>query len=497
MSDMDWGAALAVEPSSVYAFNLLHGPVVDGADAGMVESQRPGAGTPAGASYLPVDVWSERNEIASYNRQMFDALVEETESFNEEQAGSLAKAMKDRADAIAEAQRVYIAEQRAEQAAAQGERYSVLEGAEKFAGVRSEEREFAARMPANQRGSSPRASNGFGGDPGNVGPSVGYGSGGAPRPEYQGTADPAAARREGAMESRYSRMTPSQQAAAAKAARRQRANEKYARQRAQIVQAMKSGVVNPKSYYTFSGPDYEQSVLPFVNKDVAKQFGIRTGFQAPEYSAENQSMSDPKRGARATVDSMSPEELAQFRSRAVGKGLYDPGTPLTVLAGPGDYETMAKLMAVSNVTAYQDWRQVLAGVVNPTTGGGGYISGGGGGGGGGGGPTNTTQRVFNKTSVDQGRGMLRSLMAEMLGRAPTDDEVRRYTATLNRKESKTPQIVTTAYSGGGSSVTTRTIANAPEPDEVLRGEIEDVNEEEMERYAANGYMDVLNQMVGG
>lgn len=296
----------------------------------------------------------------------------------------------------------------------------------------------------------------------------------------------------------YAGMPPQMRAQAAA----QRAKEeRYARWAQLRKDTLANMAGSAQNYYMPSGFDYEAQTLPFVTADKAKQFGITEGWQAPEYSVDNQNLSDSMMSARTQLDTMSPEQLAEFRAKGRAKGLYNPNAPIMAgVAGPADVEVMGSLMAVTNATISPSWDVTLDQIVNPYTGGTGYESGGGygssGGGSGGSGPTNVTNKVYNKTSVDQGRGVLRSLMSEMLGRAPNDDEVRRYVSALNRKEAAEPQVVTTVYGSGGATVTSRTVSNAPEPDEVLREQVEQASPEEMQRYESGGYMNILNQMIG-
>jgi hypothetical protein len=128
---------------------------------------------------------------------------------------------------------------------------------------------------------------------------------------------------------------------------------------------------------------------------------------------------------------------------------------------------------------------------------GGYGSSGGGGGGGASGPQNRVDRIYNKTSVDQGRALLRQTMRELLGREPTDTEVKTYVSALNKQEAKVPQVVSTTYSAGGTTATQKTLSEAPVADEVLRAQAEGANDEEIAQYKATGFMGTLDSMIGG
>ena len=88
---------------------------------------------------------------------------------------------------------------------------------------------------------------------------------------------------------------------------------------------------------------------------------------------------------------------------------------------------------------------------------------GGGGGGGGGSPTRTVDITYNTTSMKEGRAMLAGVLADALGRAPTDSELAQFMAKLNDAESKSPTKTITRYINGGG---TRTSISRSTPSDV-------------------------------
>lgn len=447
MPYMDWEAAL-----------LGTGSALSVAPSGVTRSGN-------GPAYLPMDVWSEQDETRAFNEEQFRVFNDGRTEANEEGVRLSAEAWAAQLKAQSDARRAAEAQRKAQyydnveagtnaaMGGADGE--EIRRRAEGQAEARSEQQEFGAR------------------------------SGFQPEPF---------SRSERLDRDEYGEMSQQDRALQAKALERQRRNDKYARMRDAQLAQMDQAVAGGASFYL--PPGYNPRELAFVNNEWAKRTGERKGFQLPEYNANDQSLSNPNASARTKVDRMSPEELTRFRVQSQAMGLRNPNAPLTVGPSAGDYDAMAAAMAQVNVSPYTSVEQYLADSINPVSGQAGDFTNYGPGGGGGSGPQNRTERIFNKTSVDQGKGILRSLMAEMLGRAPTDDEVRRYVSALNKKEAATPQVVSVTYGGGGATVTTKTVSNAPEPDEVLRDQVEAASPEEMQRYEAGGYMNILNQMLG-
>jgi hypothetical protein len=218
----------------------------------------------------------------------------------------------------------------------------------------------------------------------------------------------------------------------------------------------------------------------------------KSPFQSPEFNERDVW----RYGATRATD---PKWLAEWRGKAVRAGLIDDDAFLTDQWGDADYRAMSILVAEVNTSVYTDPMdllnsQISSGYGNPVLSDSTYSSGGGGGGGGGKGDT-LTQQVFSKTGIEDGRAILRQQMRNLLGRAPTDAEVSQYVASLNAVEAVTPQITTVTSSG--STTTTKTVANAPNPDEVLRRSVETGNKAENENYEGSQYYDVIQDLIGG
>lgn len=235
-------------------------------------------------------------------------------------------------------------------------------------------------------------------------------------------------------------------------------------------------------------PGYEQ----FKGKDGATFW--KNPFQAPEFREEDVW----RYGASRATDA---KWLTEWRKLTLSLGLIDDSAIITDEWSDVDAGVMEWAMAQTNVTKYTDPMDFLRsmkaqGYANPALLGDSSSSSSSGGGGGGGGSGDTlTQHVFNKTGIEDGRAMLRQQMRTLLGRAPTDGEVSQYVAALNAVEAVTPQITTVTSSG--STTTTRTVANAPNPDEQLRRSVETGNAGENQSYEGSQYYDVIQQMMGG
>jgi hypothetical protein len=161
---------------------------------------------------------------------------------------------------------------------------------------------------------------------------------------------------------------------------------------------------------------------------------------------------------------------------------------------------LGQLMGFANNTRHSSWEAVLAEITtnpNPDLGDG-SGSGSGSGSEDDDGPFTQRQVIYQRTSVDAGRSIIRALMTELIGREPSDGEVRAYTAALNRRESRRPQIIEQVSEMGDNdteTITRRVLSNSPEPTEVLRRSVEDQNRPEMREYRANQYFERLLQVI--
>jgi hypothetical protein len=234
----------------------------------------------------------------------------------------------------------------------------------------------------------------------------------------------------------------------------------------------------------------DQGGLPFLGYD-AKGGIYGMPYQIPEYTVDE---------VNTTLNRMSPEELQAFRRQAIEAGLWDENVFPSAF-GPTDEDRriMSALMSQANWSKATSWEALLGEYVqNPnfrledaqfgSEGDTGYE-----------GPITRREIVYSKTSVDAGRSYIRQLMYQMAGREPTDDEVRRYVAALNRLEAANPQITETVTEMGETErdeVSTQTTeGQMPVPQEVLRRQVEGDNEEEQFTYQAQGYFNRLLEVI--
>jgi hypothetical protein len=214
-------------------------------------------------------------------------------------------------------------------------------------------------------------------------------------------------------------------------------------------------------------------------------------FQLPEYETWE---------VAAELDQMSPQELRDFRAAAIRAGLYEDSDfpPSDSGRSPSDLRAMALLMARVNSTPLQNWRQALSELVaNPSI----ELDGTSVGASGEGptGPQTTRSIIYQSTSREAGRSILRNQMRELLGREPTDSEVSEYVAALNREEQRRPQIIEAVTEMGDNenetTTTQRLKQDSPEPQEFLREQVEDDNEGEKFTYQAQGYFARLMDII--
>lgn len=157
---------------------------------------------------------------------------------------------------------------------------------------------------------------------------------------------------------------------------------------------------------------------------------------------------------------MDPQERARFQRSLVKAGLYDADEVYTPgIITPREIEIMTGLMGVANLNGLT-WQEILdveiiEGQKAATAASAGY---GGGGGGGGGGTNVYTQIQYTQTSIAAARSLMVNVLQEALGRAPTDEEVERFLALLNKREAKSPTktVTRTTTSGDRTRAVSRT-----------------------------------------
>lgn len=236
----------------------------------------------------------------------------------------------------------------------------------------------------------------------------------------------------------------------------------------------------------------DQGLLPFLGYN-AKAGNSAQNYQLPEYTVD---MVGP------ALQRMTPEELAAFRKAGVAAGLYDDSDLVPSAYGPTgqDYRVMEMLMSRANYTKAKTWQQALQEVVdNP----GANAPGGAGAAADYTGPMTARDIIYQRTSIDAGRSILRNTMRELIGREPTEAEVRSYVSALQRREQSSPQIteqvsemvLNAQGQKTGSTTTQKVIQDAPLPQEVLRASVEEGNAKEKFTFQAQDYFSRLMEVI--
>lgn len=242
-----------------------------------------------------------------------------------------------------------------------------------------------------------------------------------------------------------------------------------------------------------AGAFIDQGLLPFLGYN-AKAGNSAQVYQLPEYTVD---MIGP------ALQRMTPEELRQFRLAGVQAGLYEDDDLVPSSYGPTgqDYRVMEMLMSRANYTKAKTWEQALQEVVDnpganapgaPGSGIADYT-----------GPMTTRDIIYQRTSIDAGRSILRNTMRELIGREPTDAEVRSYVSALQRKEQSSPQIteqvsemvLNAQGQQTGETNTRKVIQDAPVPQEVLRASVEEGNAGEKFTFQAQDYFSRLMEVI--
>jgi hypothetical protein len=100
------------------------------------------------------------------------------------------------------------------------------------------------------------------------------------------------------------------------------------------------------------------------------------------------------------------------------------------------------------------------------------------------------------TGKSRARAQLRSMMAEMLGRAPSPGEVEEYVSRLNTAESNDPTVTTYTYQRDGD-VSTEVEQTDVDAATIAERYAKKENPEEYREYQALNYYNALAAMMGG
>jgi len=220
---------------------------------------------------------------------------------------------------------------------------------------------------------------------------------------------------------------------------------------------------------------------------------VTNAFQPPMY----------KLGAEyQTVGSLNKSEKALLQKKMVAAGLYQPGE--TVIPGvfqDFDFAHLQTAMAKANVIGKSlDDVFAMAQKVREDLKARGLLSSDSSGPGGGGASTTSVQINYSQTSLSQGRSVLARVLADALGRAPSNEELSAYMAKLNAAENKSPTKTITNYvkSGSTSTATSRTTPSTVDPEAMAREFASEVNGgTELMDNKANSYLDGLMRMLIG
>lgn len=156
-----------------------------------------------------------------------------------------------------------------------------------------------------------------------------------------------------------------------------------------------------------------------------------------------------------TLWNMGTEGVRKFQKMLLQGQFYDTNDNVKLgVIGAKEIAWMRDLMTYGNINGYT-WEQQLdfelqgaAMAAAQSSGGGGY-----GGGGGGGGTTVYKQIQYTQTSIAQARSLLVNILKEALGREPTDSEITKFVALLNKAENKSPTKTVTRTTTEGDMTT--------------------------------------------
>lgn len=195
-------------------------------------------------------------------------------------------------------------------------------------------------------------------------------------------------------------------------------------------------------YFVPERPAEDASYEEWVNYRNNLQQAIRTPLYKPDSVME-------------TLYNMGTEGVRQFQKTLLAAGAYDTNDVVKLgMITEKEIGFMRTFMEWGNLNG-TTWEQQMSAQVEGMKqqlaamgGGGGY-----GGGGGGGGTTVYKQIQYSQTSIAQARSLLVNILREALGREPTDSEVTKFVALLNKAENKSPTKTVTRTTTEGDMTT--------------------------------------------
>jgi hypothetical protein len=203
-----------------------------------------------------------------------------------------------------------------------------------------------------------------------------------------------------------------------------------------------------------------------------------------------------------TLWAMGPDGVKQMQKQALKAQWYDSNDVVKFgVIGPKEVSWMEDLMALGNMngTTWEEQFSMeiqgsLEAAARASSGGGGY-----GGGGGGGGTTVYKQIQYTQTSMAQARSLLVGILTEALGREPTDSEVSKFVAMLNKAESKSPSrnVTKTTTEGDMTTAVSRTTPSSVDPEMLAREFAQDIGGgKPYEANAQARYLSALLESLG-
>ena len=104
--------------------------------------------------------------------------------------------------------------------------------------------------------------------------------------------------------------------------------------------------------------------------------------------------------------------------------------------------------------------------------------------------------MYADTGYGAAESALRAVMRQRLGRIPTDAEVKKFVAALNKQQMADPTKVTSTTTTSGNSTTT--VSHTQSPDVDLTREAEKFSDKEPRTGEQQGYMmgQYLTQLMG-
>ena len=189
---------------------------------------------------------------------------------------------------------------------------------------------------------------------------------------------------------------------------------------------------------------------------------LEQAIRAPMYTPES---------PMQTLWSMGEDGIKQFQKMLLKGQFYDSNDSVKLgVIGPKEIAFMTELMTYANINgfAWEDQMKLelraakeAADIAS---------SAGGGGGGGGGGTTIYKQIQYAQTSIAQARSLLINILKEALGREPTDSEIAKFTAILNKAENESPTrtVTKTTTSGDTTKAVSRTTPSGVDAEYLAR-----------------------------